>query len=62
MMHSFSIGDKVALTPAMKRASIDPEKYGTGIVMEIGSWGVVKVLWNGIDHPIAMRSDEIAHL
>ncbi len=57
-----NIGDKVTLTPAMKRAAEEPEKYEVGIIVELGSGGIVDVLWNGIDHPIGVRSDEITLL
>lgn len=56
------IGDKVTLTSAMKQAATEPEKYEVGTIVRLGSWGIVDVLWNGIDHPIGMRSDEIAPL
>lgn len=57
-----NIGDKVTLTPVMRRAATEPEKYEVGTIVRLGSWGIVDVLWNGIDHPIGMRSDEIAPL
>ena len=57
-----NIGDKVTLTPAMKRAAVQPEKYEVGVIVRLGSWGIVDVLWNGIDHPIGVRSDEITPL
>lgn len=57
-----NIGDKVTLTPAMRRAATEPEKYEVGTIVRLGSWGIVDVLWNGIDHPIGMRNDEIAPL
>lgn len=60
-MGDFKIGDKVGLTPAMKRAAIHPEKYLHGTVVGIGSWGTVDVQWNGIGKPITVRSDEITH-
>lgn len=58
-MSIFSIGDKVVLTAAMKRAAIEPEKYESGTVEYVWSLGVVDVKWNGIDHPISMRNDEV---
>jgi len=57
-----SIGDKVTLAPAMRHAATEPEKYEVGTIVRLGSWGIVDVLWNGINHPIGMRSDEIAPL
>lgn len=57
-----NIGDKVTLTPAMRRVATEPEKYEVGSIVRLGSWGIVDVLWNGIDHPIGMRSDEITPL
>ena len=57
-----NIGDKVTLTPVMRRAATEPEKYEVGTIVRLGSWGIVDVLWNGIDHHIGMRSDEIAPL
>ncbi len=61
-MYNFNVGDKVELTPAMKRAAIHPEKYQRGTVVRIGSWGTVDVQWNGIEKPITVRSDEITHI
>lgn len=60
-MHNFKVGDQVELTQTMKRAAIHPEKYQHGIVVRVGSWGTVDVQWNGIENPITVRSDEIAH-
>lgn len=62
MRHDFQIGDKVELTPAMKRAATRPERYQRGTVVRIGSWGTVDVQWNGIERPITVRSDELAHI
>lgn len=61
-MGGFKIGDKVGLTPAMKRAAIHPEKYLHGTVVGIGSWGTVDVQWSGIERSITVRSDEITHI
>lgn len=58
-MDSYQIGDRVTLTPAMKRAAIEPERYESGTIVGVGSWNTVDVLWNGIDHPITIRSDEV---
>ena len=55
----FEIGDKVTLTDAMKNAAVEPEKYQEGTVTNIGSWRIVEVMWNGFDHPISVREDEI---
>ena len=51
-MAAYQIGDRVMLTPAMKRAAIEPERYESGTIVRIGSWNTIDVLWNGIDHPI----------
>lgn len=60
MFHkNFSAGNKVTLTPRMKRSVCNPEKYETGEVIRAGSYGVVDVLWNGLNKPIGMRSDEL---
>lgn len=58
-MGGYQIGDKVTLTPSMKRAALEPEKYESGTVVRVGSWNTVDVLWNGFDRPITVRSDEI---
>ena len=58
-MAAYQIGDRVTLTPAMKRAAIEPERYESGTIVRIGSWNTIDVLWNGIDHPITIRSDEV---
>ena len=55
----FKIGDKVTLTDVMKNAAVEPEKYQEGTVTNVGSWGIVEVMWNGLDHPISVREDEI---
>ena len=57
-----NIGDKVTLTPVMRRAATEPEKYEVGTIVRLGSWGIVDVLWNGIDHPIGMRSIELVSI
>lgn len=63
MRKNFDIGDTVTLTAEMQEVARDaaakPEMYESGTVTRIGSWGIVDVLWKGIDHPISMRSDEI---
>lgn len=61
-MNNFSVGDKVVLIVDMKRAALEPEKYESGIVTHIGSWGIVDVRWNGFDRPISMRNDEITEI
>lgn len=56
----FSKGDVVALAPRAKAVNVEPERYERGIVTDdSGSWNIYSVKWNGIDHPIAMRGDEI---
>ena len=56
----FSNGDVVTLTPRAKAVNVEPEKYEQGIVTDdSGSWNIYEVKWNGIDHPIGMRADEI---
>ena len=57
--NNFNIGDKVELTPHMKLLVFQPEKYEIGEVVNVGSWGIVDVLWNGLNNPIGMRSDEL---
>ena len=59
-MSSFQIGDKVQLTPRMRRAAADlfPGRCETGTVTRIGSWGVVDVQWSETGRPVSMRSDE----
>ena len=56
---SFHIGSTVTLTEAVRRVNAAPEKYQIGKVVEVGSWNIYQVLWNGFDHPISMRGDEI---
>lgn len=58
-MREFKVGDNVVLTEAMRRAAYHPEKYKSGVVTGVGSWGIIYVAWNGIDRPIGVRSDEI---
>lgn len=58
-MNIFSVGDKVTLTVGMRQVALAPEKYESGIVERIGSWGVVDVRWNGFDHSISMKNNEI---
>lgn len=56
----FSKGDVVTLAPIAKAVCVEPEKYERGIVTDdSGSWNIYDVKWNGIDHPIGMRADEI---
>ena len=56
----FSNGDAVQRTPNVKAVCMEPEKYVRGVVTDdSGSWNIYSVKWNGIDHPIAMRGDEI---
>ena len=56
----FSNGDVVTLMPRVKAVCVEPEKYERGIVTDDrGYWGVYDVKWNGVDHPIGMRADEI---
>ena len=64
MNFPYKVGDKVKLTDAMKKAAVEPEKYQEGIITtsNYGAWNVVEVKWNGIDHPICMRKDEITLL
>ncbi len=59
MRNDFSVGDKVVLTESMKRTCDEPEKYESGVVTCVGSWGVVDVQWNGFDRPIGMLAYEI---
>ena len=56
----FSKGDVVTLTPRVKAVNVEPEKYERGIVTDdSGIWNIYDVKWNGIDHSIGMRADEI---
>lgn len=56
----FSNGDVVTLTPRVKAVCVEPEKYERGVVTDdSGIWNIYDVKWNGIDHPIGMRADEI---
>ena len=56
----FSNGDVVTLTPRVKAVCVEPEKYERGVVTDdSGIWNIYEVKWNGIDHSIAMRGDEI---
>lgn len=59
-MYNFHIGQKVTLTESCRRAQVHPEKYASGIIVRVGSWNIYDVQWNGIDHPIGMRGDELA--
>lgn len=57
---NFMAGDVVELAPSVKAVAVEPWKYERGVVTNaLGSWGIYDVKWNGIDHPIGMRSDEI---
>lgn len=57
---NFMVGDVVELSPSAKMHNVEPEKYRRGVVTNaLGSWGIYDVKWNGIDHPIGMRADEI---
>lgn len=57
---SFALGDVVTLTPSVKAVCVEPEKYKRGVVTDAsGIWNIYDVQWNGIDHPIGMRADEI---
>ena len=59
----FSNGDAVTLTPRVKAVCVEPEKYERGVVTDdSGSWNIYDVKWNGVDHPIGMRSDEIQRI
>ena len=63
MNKTFSIGSTVVLADSVRRVCKAPERYQTGkVVVEIGSWNIFEVLWNGFDHPIAMRADEIVEV
>lgn len=56
----FATGDVVELSQSAKAVNVRPEFYERGVVTNaIGSWGIYDVKWNGIDHPIGMRADEI---
>lgn len=59
MRKTFSVGDLVELTAECRVQCREPERYKVGLVSAIGSYGIVDVRWNGIDHSIGMRSDEI---
>lgn len=54
-----NIGTNVKLTDQMNRAVSHPEKYGRGVVTKTCTHGIVEIQWDGIDHPICMRLDEI---
>ena len=58
-MKNFKVGDRVVLTPPMRACAIHPELYQSGVVTRVGSWSVVDVQWNGLDHPIGMCEDEL---
>lgn len=62
MRKTFHIGDLVELTSSCKAQCNEPEKFETGLVTGIGSWGIVNVRWNGISKAISMKSDEIQSL
>lgn len=59
MRNNFHVGSTVVLTDAVRRVNVAPEKYKRGIVVSVGSWNIFEVQWNGFDHPISMRGDEI---
>lgn len=59
MRRTFSVGDLVELTAECKAQCSEPERYSVGLVMGIGSHGIVDVRWKGLKHTIGMRSDEI---
>ena len=59
---SFSVGSTVALSESVRRVCTNSEKFQTGTVMKIHSWGVVEVQWNGTEHPILMREDELKQI
>lgn len=60
---SFEVGDVVRLTETCRKVCAEPERYLRGTVTETeGAWRICRVQWNGIDRPIAMRSDEIEHI
>lgn len=59
---NFKVGDKVTLTDALREVNVEPDKYQEGTVTSICSWKIVEVKWNGFDHPIGMREDEITLL
>lgn len=55
------IGDKVTLTPQVMRwqdAQVR-RKYGSGIVLWVGSHEIATVKFTGINRPICMRQDEL---
>lgn len=60
MYNNFFVGQKVTLTESMRRVSIDPSNTHFGVIVRVGSWNIYDVQWNGIDHPIGMRGDELA--
>lgn len=57
---NFYEGAVVRLAETVRRVCEEPKRYQRGVVTEkTGPWGVCRVQWNGVDHPICMRSDEI---
>lgn len=59
MRYNFHVGSTVVLTDAVRRVNVSPERYQRGTVVRAGTCDVYDVLWNGFDHPIGMRGDEI---
>lgn len=59
MRNNFHVGSTVVLTDAVRRVNVSPERYQRGTVVRVGTCDVYDVLWNGFDHPIGMRGDEI---
>ena len=59
MRNNFHVGSTVVLTDAVRRVNVSPERYQRGTVVRVGTYDVYDVLWNGFDHPIGMRGDEI---
>lgn len=59
MKKDYCVGDKVTLTPSLRRVCTEPERYRSGVIVRVGSWNIYDVQWNGIDRPIGMRGDEI---
>ena len=58
----FTKGDKVTLTDAMKKSVRDPNRYRMGIVVGVGAYGVVEVLWGKKQYAVCMREDELTSL
>lgn len=62
MYNNLGVGTRVTLTSNMKRAVTHLEKYEIGSIVALGSWGIVKVFWDGFDRAIDMRSDELKQI